>query len=88
MTSDLDIYRSAKLLVDQHGEDAATEAALQADRLLAAGEMDGQRAWVRHRPELEPSPVILTHSDRAILGQGQESTTERSLIPFLIDQHP
>ncbi len=25
MTSDLDIYRSAKLLIDQHGEDAAVQ---------------------------------------------------------------
>ncbi len=29
MTSDLDIfYRSAKLLIDQHGEDAGLEAAM------------------------------------------------------------
>ena len=27
MLSDLDIYRSAKLLIDQHGQDAAHEAA-------------------------------------------------------------
>ncbi len=47
MTSDLDIYRSAKLLIDQHGEDAATHAAMQADRLLAAGDMAGKRTWVR-----------------------------------------
>ena len=47
MTSDLDIYRSAKLLVDQHGEDATPEAAMSADNMLAAGDMDGNRVWVR-----------------------------------------
>ncbi len=47
MTSDLDIYRSAKLLIDQHGEDAATEAAMRADKMLAADDMDGKRVWVR-----------------------------------------
>ena len=47
MTSDLDIYRSAKLLVDQYGDDAGLEAAMQADRLLAAGDLGGKRAWVR-----------------------------------------
>ncbi len=47
MVSDLDIYRSAKLLVDQHGEDAGLEAAMRADKLLAAGDMDGKQAWVR-----------------------------------------
>ena len=47
MVSDLDIYRSAKFLIDQQGEDAAIEAAMRADKLLAAGNMDGKRAWVR-----------------------------------------
>ena len=31
MPSTLDNYRSAKLLVDQHGEDAGLEAAMRAD---------------------------------------------------------
>ncbi len=30
MTSDLDIYRSANLLVKQHGEDAPIQAAMRA----------------------------------------------------------
>ena len=47
VVDDLDFLRSAKLLVDQHGEDAGLEAAMRADRLLAAGDMDGKRAWVR-----------------------------------------
>jgi len=45
--SDLDIYRTAKLLVDQHGQDAPIHAAMRADELLAAGDMDGARAWKR-----------------------------------------
>ena len=32
MIPDLDIYRSAKLLIDQHGVDAPTFAAMQADK--------------------------------------------------------
>ena len=59
MTSDLDIYRSANLLIDEHGDDAATEAAMQPDRLLAAGDKDGQRAWVRLRLELVMPPSLL-----------------------------
>ncbi len=35
---DLDIYRSAKLLIDQHGEDAPIFAAQQADRCFEAKE--------------------------------------------------
>ncbi len=31
MISDLDIYRSAQVLIREHGEDAALEAAMRAD---------------------------------------------------------
>ncbi len=41
MTTDLDIYRSAKLLIDQHGEDAARHAAMRAGALLEGGDMEG-----------------------------------------------
>ena len=47
MVDDLDIYRSARLLVDQHGDTAAIEAAQQADALLDAGDLDGYAAWKR-----------------------------------------
>ena len=47
MTSDLDIYRSAKLLIDQHGEDAPIFAAMQADRCLEGGDLDGKAVWMR-----------------------------------------
>ena len=47
MVSDFDIYRSAKLLVDQHGEDAATHAAMEADKLMAKGDMEGAATWKR-----------------------------------------
>ena len=38
MPSDLDIYRSAKLLIDRHGEDAPISAAMQADKRAEAGD--------------------------------------------------
>ena len=47
MPDDLDIYRSAKLLVDQHGEDAPIFAAMQADKCLEAGDLDGKAVWMR-----------------------------------------
>ena len=47
MTSNLDIYRSAKLLIDQHGEDAAIHAAMQADKLAEADDRKGRRVWLR-----------------------------------------
>ncbi len=47
MTSDLDIYRSANELIKQYGEDAPILAAMQADELMEAGDMDGRAVWLR-----------------------------------------
>ncbi len=47
MTSDLDIYRSANELIEQHGEAADIEAAMRADERLAAGDMEGEAVWLR-----------------------------------------
>ena len=47
MTSDLDIYRTANLLIERHGRDAQIEAAMRADELLDKGDMDGFAVWKR-----------------------------------------
>jgi len=46
MTSDLDIYRSAKLLIDHHGEDAPIVAAQQVDACWERGDLDGKAVWM------------------------------------------
>ncbi len=47
MIPDLDIYRSAQVLVKQHGEDAPTPAAMRADAMLDKGDLDGCAVWRR-----------------------------------------
>ncbi len=47
MIPDLDIYRSANLLVKQHGEDAPIHAAMRADAMLEVGDMGGYGVWKR-----------------------------------------
>ena len=47
MTSDLDIYRSANELIEQHGDAADIEAAIRADDLLENGDLEGPAVWVR-----------------------------------------
>ncbi|WP_085123206.1 hypothetical protein [Tistlia consotensis] len=47
MTSDLDTYRAAWLLVRQHGDEAGLVAAQRADTLLAVGDLGGCRIWKR-----------------------------------------
>jgi hypothetical protein len=43
----LDIWRSASLMVKRQGRDAAIIAARRADECLAAGDMDSQQTWKR-----------------------------------------
>ena len=47
MVDDLDIWRSARLLVDQHGADAPIEAAMRVDAMLEAGDLGGRAVWRR-----------------------------------------
>ncbi len=47
MIPDLDIYRSAQALIKRHGADAPIEAAMRADAMLEAGDLDGYAAWKR-----------------------------------------
>jgi len=47
MTSEIDIYRSANELIKQYGDAADIEAAMLADELMEAGDMEGQAVWLR-----------------------------------------
>ena len=60
MPDEIDIYRSANLLIKQHGDDAAIFAAMQADACLEKGELDGKVVWlagIRAIAELQDTQV-------------------------------
>lgn len=40
-----DIYRAAKLYIDQYGNDAVLHASMKADAMLDAGDLDGCAVW-------------------------------------------
>lgn len=44
---DFNIFRTAKLLIDQRGDEAPIHVAMRADELLDAGDMDGRAVWLR-----------------------------------------
>jgi len=44
---DPDIFRAAKMLIDQRGADAPIRAAQRADELLEEGDVDGVAVWRR-----------------------------------------
>ncbi len=59
MTDQRDIYRSAKLLIDQYGAvEAEIHAAQRADALLEQGDMDGRRVWLRVLDAVKELSVI------------------------------
>lgn len=47
MIPEIDIFRIANLFVRQYGEDAAIQAAMRHDDLLARGDLDGASVWKR-----------------------------------------
>ncbi len=53
---DLDIYRSANVLVNQHGEDAPIHAAMNADTILEAGDVEGCAVW---KGKIFDSPEVI-----------------------------
>jgi hypothetical protein len=61
---DIDIYRSANLLIQQHGENAEWEAARLGDLAIEKGDARGERVWldvlkaIKVLMETEPSGPI------------------------------
>ncbi len=53
MTPELDIYRAANALINQHGRDAPIETAMRVDAMLNKGDMDGYAVWKRIRRAAE-----------------------------------
>ncbi len=59
---DLDIYRTAKLLIDKYGGEAHTVAKKRAEELKAAGDNDGYATFtriiqgIRELGRVEPGP--------------------------------
>ena len=47
MTSDIDVFRSAAVLIREHGQNAVLEAAQRADAMLEKGDMEGVAVWKR-----------------------------------------
>ncbi len=67
MIPDLDIYRSAQMLVKHHRQDAPIEAAMRADAMLGKDDLDGCATWkrilraVEELKRAEPKPGEAVH---------------------------
>ncbi len=47
MLTEIDIYCSTNVLLKRHGPDAPIHAAMRADAMLEAGDLDGYAVWKR-----------------------------------------
>jgi hypothetical protein len=47
MVAELDVYRTARVLIRQHGADAPIHAAMRHDALLEHGDLEGASVWKR-----------------------------------------
>ena len=47
MTTNLDIWRSASVLLSRYGEGASLHTANRADEMLDKGNLDGRAVWIR-----------------------------------------
>jgi hypothetical protein len=59
MISEIDIWRAANLLIQQHGNVAEIIAAQRADLMFERADHEGQRVWLRIRravAELQAEP--------------------------------
>jgi hypothetical protein len=54
MLSEREIYMAAQAMIRRYGDEADVQAAMRADELMAAGDVDGQRAWLRIVKAIEP----------------------------------
>ncbi len=53
MIADINIWRSAQQMVEQFGDDAPLQAAMRAEAMLEAGDLDGLGVWKRIKATAE-----------------------------------
>ncbi len=66
MIPDLDIYRSANVLVKRHGQDAPIHAAMRADAMLEAGDLHGYAVLKRILRAIEEIQGTVPKSGEAV----------------------
>ena len=77
MTSDLDIYRAANLLIKQHGDETAIHAAMRADEILVPQSLPADRGEWRARRDSNPRPQDSEFQNRARNGFISQCVNER-----------
>jgi hypothetical protein len=74
MIPDIDIHRSAWLMIRRYGDDAAIQAAKRADQLLETGDLEGMLLWWAINPGGGTPP-----GESARRGPSTELTPQRAI---------
>ena len=90
MISDLDIFRSAQVLIREHGEGTAIEDSQHADAMLEKGDLEGQAVWkriieaVEEIQRMEPARRNFSNpsQDSRLLGEHHGITDTKGLVGF------
>jgi len=79
-TTEVDIYRSETVLVNHHGEDTPIEAAMRADAILEAGDLDGYAVWKRSKSTLTSAKGRIPEQTSVRLARGKVATSGPSSV--------
>lgn len=58
MVEEIDLWRTAKIVVDQQDDQAPLYAAQRADALLEAGDLEGAALWRRIKGAIEELQIV------------------------------
>jgi hypothetical protein len=80
--SEIDIWKTAKVLVDGCGVDAVTLASMQPDQVRKQGSFDGHAIWTRFRKAIEELLEKNSHETATCNGSG---VAKHSKLTFEVD---
>ena len=63
VTGEIDLYRAAKVVIDQHGDEAAIYAAMRADEFLEKGDIIAASMWKLIVAKIEELSVVDAEND-------------------------
>ena len=63
VTEEIDLYRAAKVVMDQHGDEAAIYAAMRADEFIEKGDIIAASMWKLIVAKIEELSVVDAEND-------------------------
>ena len=63
VTEEIDLYRAAKVVIDQHGDEAAIYAAMRADEFIEKGDIIAASMWKLIVAKIEELSIVDAEND-------------------------